>query len=419
VFSNSAGQRFRIREQTPFTQHRIGHHSASQVLNHDFKIFDVIFRLQTEAKLLHDSDKVILLVNYSLARTLPRFAEFNQETARTMSRPTLTVRWSAFLLLTASFVLAFGGNALAQYTLTSLVNTSQDPNLKNAWGLAYLPGGPFWVSDEHTGVSTLYDGAGTILPTVVTVPSATAAIGSPTGIVGNSTTGFVVTQNGVSGPALFIFDTLDGTLSGWNPSVNATSAVVTVNNHSTANYTGLAIGTFGTKTLLYAANQAKNRIEIFDSTFKMVKTFTDANLTGLKVYGVSVLNGRVFVTFSGATTGAVDVFTTSGTFVKTLIPPTTTLKGPWGMALAPRDFGTLSGTLLVGNVNDGRINAFNKTTGALVGPIKDTSNKAISIPGLWGLLFGGGSSSNGNTNQLFFAAGTGGYATGEFGVINP
>ena len=336
-----------------------------------------------------------------------------------MARPTLSLSLRIVLVLITAFTFASGKRALAQYTLTSLVTTTQDPNLKNGWGLAYLTGGPFWVSDEDTGLSTVYDANGTIVPLVVTVPSATTGTGSPTGVVGNSTTGFVVTQNGKSGAASFIFDTLDGTISGWNSSVNATSAVIAVNNNATANYTGLAIATVGTQTFLYAANQATNKIEVYNNTFKLVKTFTDTALTGMKVYGVAVLNGKVFVTFTGTTTGAVDIFTTAGKFVKTLIPATATLKGPWGLAIAPSNFDTLSGALLVGNVNNGRINGFNLTTGKLVGTVKDKTNKVISISGLWGLLFGGGTATNGNTNQLFFSAGTGGYATGEFGVINP
>ena len=334
-----------------------------------------------------------------------------------MARLTLAP-FRILLLLIATAVL-LSNHALAQYTLTSLVTTTKDPNLKNGWGMAYLSGGPFWISDEVTGLSTVYDANGTIVPLVVTVPSATTGTGTPTGLVANATTGFTITQNGKSAPALFVFNTLDGTISGWNSTVNATSAVIAVNNHATANYTGLAIGTSGTQTFLFAANAATNQIEIYNSKFKLVKTFTDANLTGLTVYGVSVLNKQVYVTFSGSTTGAVDIFTLNGTFVKTLIPATATLKGPWGLAIAPSNFGTLSGTLLVGNVNDGRIHGYNRTTGKLMGTMKDATNKIISIPGLWALLFGGGTTSSGNTNQLFFAAGTGGYATGEFGVINP
>lgn len=336
-----------------------------------------------------------------------------------MARPKLTAPFRIALLLIAAAMVLSGDRALAQYTLDSLVTTTKDPHLKNAWGEAYLPGGPFWVSDEDTGLSTVYDANGTIVSLVVTVPSATTGTGTPTGIVANTTTGFVVTQNGKSGPAAFIFDTLDGTISGWNASVNSSTAVIAVNNNATANYTGLAIGTSGTQTLLFAANQAKNQIEVYNSSFKLMKTFTDTKLTGLAVYGVAVLNKQVYVTFSGSTKGAVDVFTTAGKFVKTLVPPTAVLKGPWGLAIAPSNFDTLSKSLLVGDVDDGTIHGFNLTTGKLVGEVKNKTNKVISIPGLWGLLFGGGTSANGKTNQLFFTAGTSGYATGEFGVINP
>jgi uncharacterized protein (TIGR03118 family) len=166
-------------------------------------------------------------------------------------------------------------------------------------------------------------------------------------------------------------------------------------------------------------NSATNQIEVYNSSFKLIKTFADTKLSGLKVYGVSVLKVLVYVTLSGSTTGAVDIFTTAGKFVKTLIAPTSTLRGPWGLAIAPSSFETLSGSLLVGNVDDGKIHGFNLTTGKLIGAIKDTTGKVISIPGLWALLFGGGTATNGKTDQLFFAAGTDGYATGEFGVITP
>jgi len=335
-----------------------------------------------------------------------------------MTRLSFTTRLSV-LLMTAAFFLGAEHQAVAQFTVTNLVTNVQDPNLKNAWGMAYASGGPFWIADEATGVSTVYDANGTIVPLVVTIPSATTRKASPTGLVSNSTSGFVITQNGVSGAAAFIFDTLDGTISGWSPTVNANAAVIAVNNNATANYTGLAIATVGTQTFLYAANQAKNQIEIYNSTFKLTKTFTDTTLTGLKVYGVSVLRGKVYVTFAGTGKGAVDVFSTGGKFLKTLIPPTATLSNPWGMAIAPSNFDTFSGALLVGNVIGGRINGFNLTTGALIGPLKDKTATIIAIPGLWAIEFGGGSSSNGNTNQLFFDAGGGTYATGTFGMIAP
>jgi len=309
----------------------------------------------------------------------------------------------------------------AQYTQTNLVTTTQDPNLKNAWGLAYAPTSPFWVSDENSGKSTVYDADGTIGSLVVSVPAGTSGRGSPTGIVANSTSGFVVTQNGVSGPAAFIFATFDGTISGWNSSVNATNAVIAVNNSGTANYTGLAIATTTTgTTLLYAANSAKNQIEVYNDKFKLVKTFGDTSLTGLTVYGVQVIKGVLFVTFNG-TGGAVDIFNLTGKLVKKLTSNGVggPLNSPWGLALAPKNFGVMSGALLVGNVNDGKINAFNLSTGALKGPLMDTNGKVIANPGLWGLQFGGGTGStgNGNTNQLFLTAGTGGYATGLFAVI--
>lgn len=330
-----------------------------------------------------------------------------------------------FWILATTLCIPYAGiQALAQYTQTNLVTNTLDPNLVNAWGLAYGGSSPFWVSDERTGKSTVYDANGSIVPLVVAIPGATTGVkGTPTGIVANATSGFVISQNGTSGPAAFIFDTLDGTISGWNSLVNAGNAVIAINNHASANYTGLAIATTSTgNTFLYAANSAKNRIEVYNSSFKLVKTFTDSTLTGFSVYGVQTIKSRLYVTFNGAAgTGAVDVFSLSGTLLQKLTSNGSPgpLNGPWGVALAPSTFGALSGALLVGNVNNGRINAFNPVTGAFRGTVKDKTGKIISNPGLWALQFGGGggSSSNGNTNQLFLTAGGGGYSTGLFAVI--
>jgi uncharacterized protein (TIGR03118 family) len=337
-----------------------------------------------------------------------------------MTRLAMITRWSLLFLLTAASGLP-ANVALAQYTVTSLVTTSGDSNLVNAWGMAYATGGPFWISDEGTGKSTVYDATGGIVPLVVTIPAASGTKGSPTGIVANSTSGFVVTENGVSGASSFIFATMDGTISGWNSSVDANNAIIAVNNHSTANYTGLTIATVGTKTFLYAANSAANVIEIYDSNFHLTKTFSDPTLTGLTVYGVQAIKGRIYVTFNGAG-GAVDIFSTGGTLIKLLTKNGTKgpVLAPWGVALAPSTFGTFSGDLLVGNVNNGRINAIKLASGKVVGPLKDMTGNVITIPGLWTLLFGGGdTANNGNTNQLFFSAGPSNYKTGEFGVINP
>src|SRR5580704_16455746 len=229
-----------------------------------------------------------------------------------MARLAVITRCCALFLLTVAFVLSAGNAAQAQYTLTSLVTTTADPNLVNGWGMAYASGGPFWIADEGTGKSTVYNASGGIVPLVVTVPPAVSGKGHPTGLVANSTTGFVISQNGNSGPANFIFATMDGTISGWNSSVNANSAVIAVNNHATANYTGLTIATVGANTFIYACNQAKNQIEIYDSTFTLTSTFTDTTLTGLKVYGVQAINGKIYVTFDGSAGGAVDIFSPSG-----------------------------------------------------------------------------------------------------------
>jgi hypothetical protein len=236
-----------------------------------------------------------------------------------MTRLTTPRRPAFWMLLTILSISTAGSNALAQFTQTNLVTNVQDPNLVNAWGLAYGAGSPFWVSDEGTGKSTVYDASGTIVSLVVTIPAATSGPkGTPTGIVANPTSGFVIAQSGTSGAAAFIFDTMDGTISGWNPSVNAGSAVIAVNNHATANYTGLAIATLAGKSFLYAANNAKNQIEVYNSSFKLVKTFADASLTGFSVYGVQAIKNNLYVTFSGTAGGAVDVFSLSGTLVKTV-----------------------------------------------------------------------------------------------------
>jgi uncharacterized protein (TIGR03118 family) len=331
-------------------------------------------------------------------------------------------RCSIWVLLTSAFVLSAANHLFGQYTLTSLVTTSADPNLVNAWGMAYSSGGPFWIADNGTGKSTVYDATGSIVPLVVTIPAAAGSKGSPTGMVANSTAGFVITQNGVSGAASFVFATMDGTISGWNDSVNASSAVIAVNNHATAKYTGLTIATMSGSTFLYAANSATNLIEVYDSNFHLTKTFGDSTLTGLTVYGVQAIKGKIYVTFKGSGGGAVDLFSASGKLIKLITRNGSAgpVLAPWGVALAPSNFGPFSGDLLVGNVNNGKINAINLTTGKVAGQLKDTTGKVIAIPGLWALLFGGGSTAtNGNTDQLFFAAGTNNYGTGEFGVINP
>jgi len=326
------------------------------------------------------------------------------------------------LVVAAVLCPAFQAPAAAQYVVTDLVSngsgaTFKDPNLVNAWGVSYLPGSPFWVSDEGSGKSTLYNGAGMPQSLVVTIPPASGTgHGKPTGQVANSTADFVI--SGMA--ALFIFDTLDGTISGWNPGTG-TNAVIKVNRSSLkSSYTGLAMGFNNGAYFLYAADNGPNRrVDMFDANFKFVKSFSDSTApAGLAPYNIQNINGYLYVTYGkfGVAGGLVDVFTTAGVKVGRF-SMSSMLNAPWGLALAPPDFGKFSNALLVGNLGDGHINAFNYTNHAFLGQLKNTSGNIITIDGLWALTFGGSSTADGQTNQLFFSAGPSGYADGLFGMI--
>jgi uncharacterized protein (TIGR03118 family) len=333
------------------------------------------------------------------------------------------------IVFLASLVILVGSipsPASAQYAITSLVSNqagkakNQDKALVNAWGMSFFPGGPFWISDNGTGFTTFYDNRGVKAGQVTVPPTCSSTpFCAVTGQVANSTTDFVVSQGGKSGPAFFIFATFEpGTISGWNPSVNPNSSVVVVPG-ANAWYTGLAMGVNSGAHFLFGADNLNNKVDIYDGTFKLVGSFTDSKLTGLKVYNVQNINGRLYVTFSDGipgTKGAVDIFTTAGKFVKTLTK-SKALVGPWGVAMAPKNFGPASGELLIGNVGNGWINAFNPTTKTLT-PLKNALGKPIKIDELWAIAFGQGGGMNGKSNQLFFTAGPNGYANGLFGVIN-
>jgi len=312
------------------------------------------------------------------------------------------------------------GMALAQYTATTLKkNTGKggDKQLINPWGLAYGPGAPFWLSDEGSGLSTLYDGSGNKQSLVVTIPPASGTgPGSPTGIVYNASQEFKI-MNWVSA---FMFATLDGTISGWSH-FDPNNALIGVTN-SGAVYTGLAITSHPSGNMVYAADFANNKVDVYDGTFKFVKSFTDTSLpAGFAPSGIQDINGQVYVAFAaqnGKAGGYIDIFDEDGTFVKTLIKGKP-LNQPWGFAVAPSNFGSLSNTLLISNnTNAGTINGFDPNTGAFVGTITTAAGKAIKINQLWGIEFGGGSAANGNTNQLFYTAGPKNNLNGVFGVIN-
>jgi uncharacterized protein (TIGR03118 family) len=330
------------------------------------------------------------------------------------------------LALAMGFALMFVPSAaLAQYQLTNLVANKKgarntDPLIVNAWGIAYGPTGAFWISDEGSGYSTLYNGNGVKQTLQVVIPTASGSgTGSPTGIVFNGNGEFNV--QGWS--SIFLFDTLDGTISGWAPQSNPNQAIVAVNNSSSgAIYTGLAITNNPSGNVLFAADNWNNKVDMYDGNFNLLGSFTDATVpAGFSVFGIQDINGLVFVSFaatSGAAGGYIDIFSEGGVFLKR-VAEGAPLNQPWGFAAAPKNFGTLSNTLLVANnINTfSTINAFNTLTGQFVGTVDDTSGKPIYIDQLWAITFGGGTASNGVKNALYFTAGPDNNLDGVFGAI--
>ena len=332
----------------------------------------------------------------------------------------------ALCLMVAAMVLFVVQPAAAQYQEHNLVSDlpgiadNQDPNLVNPWGISSSPTSPFWVSDNGTGLATLYNGAGQPFPVgsplVVTVPppSGGAPPSAPTGQVFASGLGFNLVGQGT--PAVFIFATEDGTISGW---AGGTAAVLKVDNSpSGAVYKGLATGNVGTSNFLYATNFNAGRIDVFDTSFApktLGGSFTDPNLpAGFAPFNIQNVNGNLFVTYAkqdaakhddvaGPGNGLVDVYDTNGNLLKRLITQGA-LNSPWGLALSPASFGSFGNDLLVGNFGDGTINAFDPVTGAFLGTLKDINNNPIVDEGLWGLRFGNGA--NGlDPNSLYFTAG--------------
>jgi uncharacterized protein (TIGR03118 family) len=321
----------------------------------------------------------------------------------------------------------------------------QDPNLVNAWGLSHSPTGPWVVSDNGTGLATQYKSNGMGVPPVITIPPPSVTPGAtaaPTGNVFNSTSDFVVTQGNTSGPSQFIFATEDGTISGWNPSVDATNAILKLDNTNVTSgpvYKGLALGHNSSGNFLFATNFRFGTVDVFNATFAKVGFFTDTQLSTdcpiagppaqcFAPFGIQNIGGDLFVTFAlqnaahhddvaGAGNGFVDVFDTSGNLLRRFAAHGS-LNSPWGLALAPGNFGTFSNDVLVGNFGDGRINAFDPTSGKFKGQLQDPHGNPIAINGLWGIAFGNGGLA-GDTNKLFFASGLNDEADGLFGYIEP
>ena len=333
----------------------------------------------------------------------------------------------------ANFLLFFAATSLVSaadsYSWTNFqsdipgVATHTDPNLVNPWGMAVSSGGTIWVSDNGTGVSTLYHQDGTAASLVVTIPTAARNKegGNPTGVVFNGTTFFKVTLNGNSQPALFIFVGEDGSISGWNPALDLTHAIIAVDNGTNlggnrAIYKGATLGVAGGHNFLYVTNFHTARVETYDENFHEVNPngFVDPALpAGYAPFGIRNINGEIFVTYAlqdhkktddvaGPGNGFVNVFDTSGNFLRRLVS-NGNLNAPWGLALVEGD------ELWIGNFGDGIINNYNPTTGAFLGTINRADGTPLQFQGLWDLLPLG--------DGVFFTAGIADEEHGLFGLI--
>lgn len=361
-------------------------------------------------------------------------------------RASLTALFTMWALLTmgAGFCSAWGGEE-PFYTQTNLVSdipglaVTTDPNLQNSWGIVHSPTSPWWVNDNGTGVSTLYNGEGVPVPVgkplIVTIPPPAGGSppATPTGIIFNGTKDFDVTPGN---PGRFIFVTEDGTISAWNPAVKPKDAVLMVDNSlggTGAVYKGAAMALNGGVLYLYVANFRNGSVDVFDTNFKPVTlaagAFTDPKIpAGFAPFNVMNIDGRLFVTYAkqnaekhddvaGPGNGFVDIFAPDGRLVMRLLHGPW-MNSPWGIALAPNDFGMFSKHLLVGNFGSGQIAAFDPDSGIFHGLLRGTNGRPIKIDGLWGLGFGNGAAA-GPTNTLFFAAGINGEKDGLFGTITP
>lgn len=298
-----------------------------------------------------------------------------------------------------------------------------DPLLKNPWGISQFPGGNLWVSDNRTGVSTIYDPkTWAKSDLVVKVPG-----GEPTGQVAVAPGhGFVVSKGANSAESLFIFATNQGTVQGWNPNVDLTNSIVTYSQQAPrhgdddgAYFTGIAYDPVSNH--LFVTDFSNNAVIVLDSAWKKIASFTDPNIpNGYAPFNAAVLNGKLYVTYGkkdgddakeGPGLGYVDVFTTAGVLEKRLIS-NGVLNAPWGLAIAPSTFGEYAGKLLVGNFGEGRINVFDPDNGTLLGTLKQGNGKSLQYEHLWQL------DDTGN-GSITFAAGMKRERHGLIGMIVP
>lgn len=321
-----------------------------------------------------------------------------------------------------------------------------DPNLINPWGVSESPTGPLWISDNGTGLASIYgvtaSGVATnvIPPVTIAVPSGqTPGTASPTGQVFNAfqSEGAFTLQDG--SPAAFLFATEDGTISGWNPAAG-TQSIIAVNESDNpadgsealglgAVYKGLALGQTDDGPVLYAANFRHGTVDAYDKDFNFMKSFTDPTVPqGFAPFNVQVLDGKLFVSFAlqddvkhddvaGSGNGFVDEFDLNGNMLQR-VASNGPLDSPWGLAIAPQSFGKLAGDLLVGNFGDGTINAYNLKNDHFAGKLLGANGTPITIGDLWALTPGNGGS-GGDPNTIYFTAGVLNEAQGLFGSLTP
>jgi uncharacterized protein (TIGR03118 family) len=304
-----------------------------------------------------------------------------------------------------------------------------DPSLVNPWGLAASPtGGAWWVADNGTGVSTLYLGTGAKVSLEASIPG-----GVPTGVVFEPGSGFVVTNGVDSASALFIFASEGGIISGWHPSVAPVTTAKPAVTREGAVYTGLAFASLFGSDFLYAADFHNARVDVFDHNFDLTTlagSFSDPALpAGYAPFGIHTIGGRIFVTYAkqdaaaedavaGHGLGFVNVFDTNGNLIERFAERGQ-LNAPWGVVLAPGDFGRSSGDFLVGNVGNGRITAYEEVSSGVFeakGQLRGARGGPLSIDGLRALGFGNGITT-GPRNTLFFTAGPADETHGLFGSI--
>ncbi len=354
-----------------------------------------------------------------------------------------TAAKSASLTVTAPT--AFAITSLVGDTLGTAAPTT-DAHLVNPWGIAFGPTTAIWVANNRTATATQYDGNGKAQPAAAPLvvnfaPSAAGAAFNPTGIVFNASGDFVVSAT-ASGASHFIFAGEGGMIAGWSPGVDRTHAITTFTAADGAVYKGLATANNGTGNFLYATDFHGNKVDVFDAHFAKQTTsatvfgFVDPTLpSGYAPFGIQALNTgaagatQIYVTYAqqngtdnhdqtnGAGLGLVDIFDTNGAFVSHLVTNGGLLNAPWGVALAPADFGTLSNAVLIGNFGDGKINAFATGTGSFVGAVADSQGAAFAQAGLWSIAFGN-DANNQPHNTLFFSAGVNDQSNGEFGRID-